>query len=87
VRPDKSHIYTGHQGRRIAHFETLDGALTFVEARSNQEQLIFLHTGRHTPPLVVINSGVHIIGASKLILCVGMSVFTSLFKATVNQPI
>lgn len=61
------HIYNSHQGRRIAHFETLDSALTFVEARTNQEQLIFLHTGRHTPPSIVINSGVHIIGASELL--------------------
>jgi hypothetical protein len=55
----------GHQGRKIVHFDALDAALKFVEARNNREQLIFLHSGRHTPPPIVINSRVHIIGASR----------------------
>jgi hypothetical protein len=58
-----AHFYT-LPGRRISHFESIEGALKFVEARPHMAKLIFLHTGRHTPEPLVIGSGVQIIGAS-----------------------
>ncbi|KAI6237290.1 hypothetical protein M3Y95_00249500 [Aphelenchoides besseyi] len=66
VRPGRSSLYTGHLGRRIPFAESLEVALRLVESRTeNQKKLIFLHTGRHrTSTAFVINSGIHIIGAS-----------------------
>ncbi|KAI1720717.1 right handed beta helix region domain-containing protein [Ditylenchus destructor] len=64
VRPSQSTIYDNQPGRRIAHFESIEPALKFVEARPDLEKLIFLHTGRHTPEPIVVGSAVQIIGAS-----------------------
>uniref|UniRef100_A0A915EMP9 F-box protein 11 n=1 Tax=Ditylenchus dipsaci TaxID=166011 RepID=A0A915EMP9_9BILA len=64
VRPGQSPIYDRQPGRKIAHFESIELALKFVEARPDLEKLIFLHTGRYTPDPIVIGSAVQIIGAS-----------------------
>ncbi|CAD5229775.1 unnamed protein product [Bursaphelenchus xylophilus] len=50
---------------KIAHFDTIEGALSYVEARPDHEKLIFLHTGTYQVDSTVnIPNGVQIIGAS-----------------------
>nr|CAD2147798.1 unnamed protein product [Meloidogyne enterolobii] len=65
VRPGQSEIYS-QPGRSISHFECIETALKFVEARPNLPKLIFLHTGRHTPetPIIIGGTSIQIIGAS-----------------------
>lgn len=58
-------MYAAQPGRRLSHFECLESALKFVEARADQEKLVFLHTGRYAPEPISISSAVQIIGASK----------------------
>ncbi|CAI4231347.1 unnamed protein product [Auanema sp. JU1783] len=66
VRPGKAHIYEGHSGRKMTHFERIDDALRFLDASSSRaEKLIFLHTGHYFPDPIVIDSAVQIVGASK----------------------
>ncbi|CAD5225831.1 unnamed protein product [Bursaphelenchus okinawaensis] len=51
--------------RKIAHFETIDGALKYVEARPDHEKLIFLHAGEYyIDSTVHISNKVQMIGAS-----------------------
>jgi len=65
VRPGKSTIYESQSGRKISHFENMETALKFVDARSDlKEKLIFLHSGRYNLDPIVISSAVQIIGAS-----------------------
>lgn len=51
-------------GRQISHFDCIESALKFVEARPQLAKLILLHTGRHMPEPIVVGSAVQIIGAS-----------------------
>uniref|UniRef100_A0A914RZI3 Uncharacterized protein n=1 Tax=Parascaris equorum TaxID=6256 RepID=A0A914RZI3_PAREQ len=44
VRPRRAHLYEGQKGRSMLHFERLELALRFLEARPDREKLIFLHT-------------------------------------------
>ncbi|KAI1729858.1 F-box protein dre-1 [Ditylenchus destructor] len=64
VRPRQSSVYDKQPGRRIAHFESIEPALKFVESRPDLEKLIFLHTGHHMTEHVVIENAVQLIGAS-----------------------
>lgn len=63
VRPCMGSLYS-QPGRRISHFDCVESALKFVEARSQIGKLIFLHAGRHSPEPIVIGSAVQIIGAT-----------------------
>uniref|UniRef100_A0A914HHA9 F-box protein 11 n=1 Tax=Globodera rostochiensis TaxID=31243 RepID=A0A914HHA9_GLORO len=63
VRPGMNALYN-QPGRRISHFECIESALKFVEARPQIAKLVLLHSGHHTPEPIVINSAVQIIGAS-----------------------
>jgi hypothetical protein len=65
VRPGQSSIYS-QPGRRISHFECIETALKFVEARPQLAKLIFLHTGRHIleTSIIISGSAIQIIGAS-----------------------
>uniref|UniRef100_A0A915BBH6 F-box only protein 11 n=2 Tax=Parascaris TaxID=6254 RepID=A0A915BBH6_PARUN len=64
VRPRRAHLYEGQKGRSMLHFERLELALRFLEARPDREKLIFLHTGHYFPEPIIIDSPVQIIGAS-----------------------
>ncbi|KAL3101334.1 hypothetical protein niasHT_028090 [Heterodera trifolii] len=63
VRPGMNALYN-QPGRRISHFDGIESALKFVEARPQMAKLILLHAGRHTPEPIIISSAVQIIGAS-----------------------
>lgn len=65
VRPRRAHLYEGQKGRSMLHFEKLELALRFLEARPDREKLIFLHTGHYFPEPIIIDSPVQIIGASE----------------------
>ncbi|PIO71294.1 parallel beta-helix repeat protein [Teladorsagia circumcincta] len=64
VRPRYAHIYEGHIGRSIPHFETLTQALQFLDAEPEREKLILLHTGHYFPEPILISTPVQIIGAT-----------------------
>uniref|UniRef100_A0A7I4YUY6 F-box only protein 11 n=2 Tax=Haemonchus contortus TaxID=6289 RepID=A0A7I4YUY6_HAECO len=64
VRPRYVHIYEGHIGRNIPHFETLTQALQFLDAEPEREKLILLHTGHYFPEPILISTPIQIIGAS-----------------------
>lgn len=63
VRPGYGHLYNNFSGRQISHFEDLESALKFVNARPDSEKIIFLHSGRHFAEPIVINTAIQIIGA------------------------
>uniref|UniRef100_A0A0K0CYE8 Doublecortin domain-containing protein n=1 Tax=Angiostrongylus cantonensis TaxID=6313 RepID=A0A0K0CYE8_ANGCA len=77
VRPRCAHIYEGHIGRSIPHFETISQALQFLDAEPEREKLILLHTGHYFPEPIIISSPVQIVGASAFILFI---VFILLFN-------
>lgn len=64
VRPRYAHVYEGHVGRSMPHFETFTQALQFLDAEPEREKLILLHTGHYFPEPILISSPVQIIGAS-----------------------
>ncbi|KAG8262904.1 F-box only protein 11 [Homalodisca vitripennis] len=61
VRPGYQN--TLHQGRRIAHFDTVQGALEHVDSFAGSA-LIFLHAGTYRGEFLVIDSDVSLIGAA-----------------------
>lgn len=66
VWPGEGARFTGQSGRRIAHFESIDGAVKFVEARPDEEKLIFLHSGHYRLEAPInITSSIQIIGCSE----------------------
>ncbi|CAJ0564686.1 unnamed protein product, partial [Mesorhabditis spiculigera] len=64
VRPNEARTYTGNPGRRMLHFDTVEGALQHVRAAPGQNQLIFVHQGTYQPPSITIDLPVQIIGAA-----------------------
>ncbi|VDD96295.1 unnamed protein product [Enterobius vermicularis] len=64
VRPRYSHLYEGEKGRSLVHFDRLELALRYLEARPDREKLIFLHAAHYALEPIVIDSPVQIIGAS-----------------------
>ncbi len=64
VRPSHQNL-VNDPGRRLPHFETIQKALDYSEAREEECPRIFIHTGMYRGEFLVIDSPIALIGKLK----------------------